>query len=105
MIGGTEIIVIVGAALVLWGCRGIPPFAKGFGEALRGFEDAGGGFGAGHGLRNSFGRRVFEALTPDNKTAELHDPPPNKLPPWKFLFVSLLILVAFAIVLIVNKFI
>ena len=105
MIGGTEIIVIAGATLVLYGSRGIPPVAKEMGDALRRLEETGGGFDAGHGLRDSFGRRVFEALTPDNKTAELHDPPPDKLPLWKFLLFSLLVLVAFAIFLTVTKFI
>ena len=105
MIGGTEIIVIAGAALVLLGSRGTARFAKGLGEFLGASDEIGVGFDAGHGLRNSFGRRVFEALTPDNKTAELHDPPPDKFPLWKFLFLSLLVLVAFAIFLIVNKFI
>ncbi len=101
----TEIIVIAFAVVVLCGDRGIAGFAKALGEFLRASDEIGAGFDVGHGLRNSFGRRVFEALTPDNKTAELHDPPPNKLPLWKYLLLSLLILAAFAIFLTVSKFI
>ena len=102
----TEIIVIAFSALVLYGGRGISAFAERLGDAWRAFDEAGGGFDAGHGLRNSFGRRVFEALTPDNKTIELHDPHQDKIPLGKFLlFLSLFVLGALTIFLALYKFI
>jgi sec-independent protein translocase protein TatA len=40
MIGGTEIMVIAIAALVLFGARKIPEFAKGLGQAVKEFKKA-----------------------------------------------------------------
>ena len=38
--GGTEIMVIMGAALVLFGAKKIPEFAKGLGLAIKEFKKA-----------------------------------------------------------------
>lgn len=38
--GGTEILVVMGAALILFGSERIPQFAKGLGQAMREFKKA-----------------------------------------------------------------
>ncbi len=38
--GGTEMLVVMGAALVLFGSKKIPEFAKGLGSAMREFKKA-----------------------------------------------------------------
>jgi sec-independent protein translocase protein TatA len=40
MLGGTEIMVVVIVALVLFGARKIPEFAKGLGQAVKEFKKA-----------------------------------------------------------------
>lgn len=40
MIGGTELMVIAVAAMVLFGARKIPEFAKGLGQAVKEFKKA-----------------------------------------------------------------
>ncbi len=40
MIGGTELMVIAVVAMVLFGARKIPEFAKGLGQAMKEFKKA-----------------------------------------------------------------
>jgi len=40
LIGGTELMVVMGAALVLFGSKKIPEFAKGLGQAMKEFKKA-----------------------------------------------------------------
>jgi sec-independent protein translocase protein TatA len=81
--GGGEAILILALLIILFGARKLPEIVRGFGEgisefrralrnALRGTdqeaEDAGKSFGG------IYGKPAAQALTPDNRTAELYDP-------------------------------
>jgi len=81
--GGWEIVLILGVVLILFGAIRLPDLARGLGQGLRQFrretmklpeelgEEAS---DAGKSLGGIYGKRAYEALTPDNQTAEIYDP-------------------------------
>jgi sec-independent protein translocase protein TatA len=75
-IGGWEMVLLVAVVILLFGARKLPDIRKGFGEGLSQFRKA---FdreaeSAGESLGGIFGKPAAQALTPDNRTAELYDP-------------------------------
>ncbi len=84
IIGGWEIVLILAVVLILFGAKRLPDLSRGLvGQWLRQFlretmklpeelgEEAS---DAGKSLGGIYGKRAYEALTPDNQTAEIYDP-------------------------------
>ncbi len=82
--GGWEIVLILAVVLILFGAIRLPDLARGLGQGLRQFrretmklpeelDEA--ASDAGKSLGGIYGKRAYEALTPDNQTAEIYDPP------------------------------
>jgi len=81
---GWEIVLILAVVLILFGAKRLPYLARGLGQGLRQFrretmklpeehdEEAS---DAGKSLGRIYGKPAYEALTPDNQTAEIYDPP------------------------------
>ena len=74
-LGGGEIILIL-LALILFGAKKLPELAKGLGKGMSEFRDELDKMGAdaGQSIGGIYGKRAAQALTPDNKVAELYDP-------------------------------
>ena len=82
--GGWEVVLILAVVLILFGAKRLPYLARGLGQGLRQFrretmklpeeldEEAS---DAGKSLGGIYGKPAYEALTPDNQTAEFYDPP------------------------------
>jgi len=66
IIGGTELMVVMGAALVLFGSKKIPEFAKGLGQAMKEFKKA----------SSDVSNEIHNAMN-----QETSPPPPPSLPP------------------------
>jgi sec-independent protein translocase protein TatA len=64
--GGTELILVLGAVLILFGAKKIPEFAKGLGQGMKEFKKA--------------SREVSEELENAMNT-DTPPPPPKKIPP------------------------
>ena len=82
-LGGGEIILILALFLILLGARRFPDLTRGLGRRFYEFRKASRGVqeeldeqaaDAGRSLGGIYGKPAVEALTPDNKTAELYDP-------------------------------
>ncbi len=78
-----EIILILALMLVLVGARRLPEIGQGLRLGFRAFRKAsrdvtdemdGAAHDAGESLGGIYGKPAGEALTPDNKVAELYDP-------------------------------
>lgn len=74
--GEGEIILILALALILFGAKKLPELAKGLVEGIRRFGEAVDDTAndAGRSVGGIYGKRGFQALTPDNKVAELYNP-------------------------------
>jgi len=84
IVGGWEIVLILAVVLILFGAKRLPELAGGLGQGLRQFrretmklpqelvEEAS---DVGKSLGGIYGKPAYEALTPDNQTAEIYDPP------------------------------
>ena len=81
--GGWEIVLILAVVLILFGAKRLPELARGLGQGLRQFRREAmklpeeldeGASDAGKSLGGIYGKRAYEALTPDNQTAEIYDP-------------------------------
>jgi sec-independent protein translocase protein TatA len=95
--GGEEIILILALVLILFGARRLPGLGRGlrlgifeFRKATREVTDDidSAASEAGRSVGGIYGRPAAEALTPDNRVAELYDPAvlraKAELPkPWK----------------------
>ncbi len=84
IVGGWEIDLILAVVLILFGAKRLPELARGLGQGLRQFrretmklpqELDEGASDAGKSLGGIYGKPAYEALTPDNQTAEIYDPP------------------------------
>src|SRR5258705_4911381 len=75
-LGGGEIILILALVLILFGAKKLPELAKGLGQGIFEFRKAidDEATEAGRSLGGIYGKPAAEALTPDNKVAELYDP-------------------------------
>ena len=75
-LGGGEIILLLALGLILFGARKLPELARGLGEGMNRFWEAVDGTGndAGRSVGGIYEKRAFQALTPDNKVAELYNP-------------------------------
>ena len=82
-LGGGEVILVLALILILLGAKRLPDIARGLGEGFSEFRKHAGGLpkeldqeahGAGESLGGIYGKPAAEALTPDNRTAELYDP-------------------------------
>jgi sec-independent protein translocase protein TatA len=65
--GGTELILVLGAVLILFGAKKIPEFAKGLGQGMKEFKKA--------------SREVSEELENAMNTDTPPPPPPKKITP------------------------
>jgi sec-independent protein translocase protein TatA len=95
--GQGEIVLILALVLSLFGARRLPGLRRGLRLGIREFRRAtrevtgeidAAASEAGRGVGGIYGRTAAEALTPDNRVAELYDPAvlrgKTKLPkPWK----------------------
>ena len=81
--GGWEIVLILGLILVLLGAKRLRKLARGLSLGVREFRNSFGDVSdaldkeahdAGESLGGICGKPAADALTPDNKTAELYDP-------------------------------
>ena len=82
-LGGGEIILILAGVVILIGAKKIPELARGLGQGLLSFRNAaddvvraidGEASEAGRSVGGVYGKRAAQALTPDNRVAELYDP-------------------------------
>lgn len=82
-LGGGEVILILALVLILFGAKRFPDIGRGFRLGLRDFREAtrdvrdgvdGAAHEAGESLGGIYGKPAAEALTPDNRVAELYDP-------------------------------
>ena len=82
-LSGGELILVLGAVLILFGAKRIPQYGeglrRGWFEFRRGTKDAVDGIDqeasdAGRSLGGIYGAPAAQALTPDNQIAELYDP-------------------------------
>jgi len=75
-IGGGEIILILALILILVGARKLPEIAQGLGQGFSKFRDEldREASDAGRSVGGVYGKPAAQALTPDNKVAELYDP-------------------------------
>ena len=81
--GGWEIVLILAVVLTLFAAKRLPDLARGLGKGLHQFRKETMNFGegvdeaasdAGKSLGGIHGKPAYEALTPNNQTAELYDP-------------------------------
>lgn len=96
-------VLVLLVMLILFCAKQIPNFTRGLRNGIGEFtkESDQIGFHLGENFSGIFGRRVAEALTPDNHTVELYDPvrlrePPRKRKRGRFLWL----LIALAVVII-----
>jgi len=85
-LGGGEIILILATVLILFGAKKLPDLARGFGEGIFRFRDEldDAANDAGRSIGGIFGKRAAQAITPDNRVAELYDPAAfQKRPEWR----------------------
>lgn len=82
-LGGGEIILILAVVLILFGAKKLPELARGLGQGLSAFRDAtkdvlqtvdDEASDAGRSLGGIYGKPAAQALTPDNRVAELYKP-------------------------------
>jgi TatA/E family protein of Tat protein translocase len=82
-LGGWEAILMLAVVLILFGARKLPGIARGMREGFSQFRkslgDLSKGFDqqahdAGQSLGGIYGKPAAQALTPDNRIAELYDP-------------------------------
>ncbi len=75
-LGGGEIILILALVLILFGAEKLPDLAQGLGRGIGKFRGAvdDEASDAGRSAGGIYGKRGFQALTPDNQDAELYDP-------------------------------
>src|SRR5690348_6417895 len=82
-LGGGEIILVLALVLILFGAKKLPELARGLGQGLTAFRDStrdvvqdlnDEAHDAGRSVGGILGKRAAQALTPDNRVAELYDP-------------------------------
>jgi sec-independent protein translocase protein TatA len=82
-LGGGEVVLILALILILLGAKRLPGLGRGLGRGMGEFRKAtrnlaegldDGARDAGESLGGIYGKPAAEALTPDNRTAELYDP-------------------------------
>jgi TatA/E family protein of Tat protein translocase len=74
-LGGGEIILILALALILFGAKKLPDLAQGLGRGLLSFREALDETAKEAGKSTGiYGKAAAQALTPDNRVAELYDP-------------------------------
>lgn len=75
-LGGEEIILILALVLILFGAKKLPELARGLGQGIDKFRDAVDDEAkeAGKSAGGIYGKRAAQALTPDNRVAELYKP-------------------------------
>jgi sec-independent protein translocase protein TatA len=82
-LGGWEIVLILGFVLILFGARRLPGLGRGLRLGIREFRRATrevtdeideAASEAGRSVGGIYGKPAAEALTPDNRVAELYDP-------------------------------
>jgi sec-independent protein translocase protein TatA len=82
-LGGAEITLILTLILILFGARKLPELGRGLGRGISEFlratrrvldEIDGEASEAGRSVGGVYGKPAAQALTPDNKVAELYDP-------------------------------
>src|SRR3954464_12975387 len=66
-LGGGELIIVLGAVLILFGAKKIPEFAKGLGQGMKAFKKA----------SREVGEELENAMNPDTPPP----PPPKKITP------------------------
>jgi hypothetical protein len=72
-LGGGEIILILALLLILLGAKRLPDLARRVGRGVQeGLDEQ--AADAGRSIGGIYGKPAAEALTPDNRTAELYDP-------------------------------
>jgi Sec-independent protein translocase protein TatA len=71
-LGGGEIVLILLLLLIMLGAKRLPDLGRWIGEGQKALDDE--AHGAGKSLGGIYGKPAAEALTPDNKVAELYDP-------------------------------
>jgi TatA/E family protein of Tat protein translocase len=91
LIGAWDWVVILAAALMIFGARQLPELArglrKGISEFLKELENV--SHGVGRSLGGIYGKSAAQALTPNNQTAELYNPAvfhkkkPTGQPTWR----------------------
>ena len=101
-LGGGEIILPLALVLILFGAKKLPELARGLGRGIIQFRNSTRGVAgeiddaaseAGRSVGGIYGKRAFQALSPDNQVAELYRPavPPDDSRPgertrgWKWL--------------------
>lgn len=78
--GGWEIVLILAIVLILFSAKKLPPLARGMGQGLREFRKAGREVDEALLPQPHESGLVYEALTPDNRTAEFVYPQRSPLP-------------------------
>lgn len=75
-IGGSQIVLILALTLIFIAARNLPRLAQGLRRGMSEFRDATDEVArdAGQSVGGIYGKPAAEALTPDNKVAELYDP-------------------------------
>ena len=82
-LGGGEIILVLTGVVILIGAKKIPELARGLGQGLSSFRSAADAEfraiddearEAGRSVGGVYGKPAAQALTPDNRVAELYDP-------------------------------
>jgi sec-independent protein translocase protein TatA len=76
--GGTEMVLVFAAILVLFGAKKIPEFAKGLGQGIKEFKKA------SREVTDEINNAATEAPPPAPAPAQMHPvaaPPPNPNPP------------------------
>jgi len=82
-LGGGEVVLILALIVILFGARQLPGLGRGLGRGIGEFRKATRNLGeglddeardAGESLGGIYGKPAAQALTPDNRTAELYDP-------------------------------
>ena len=82
-LGGGELILILTGFVILIGAKKIPEFARGLGQGFSSFRSATDDLvraiddeasEAGRSVGGVYGKPAAQALTPDNRVAELYDP-------------------------------
>jgi len=79
LLGSWEIVLVVAVIIILFAAKKLPDIAHGLGEGLKAARRLPGeldqnAHDAGESLGGIYGKPAFQALTPDNQTAELYDP-------------------------------
>jgi len=75
-LSGAEIILILALVLIMFGAKKLPEIGKGLGQGLFGLRKAidDESTEAGRSLGGIYGKPAAQAITSDNRVAELYDP-------------------------------